>query len=124
MSNQLKELQAEWYAKLKEEGFKDIEDANNNLSAYHSTRFYHEQKRTGFSIEDMAEYYTLAQQLVYEVKFASEKEKLVWTLYAKGEIWVDIIKELKAHRVSFDYINKTVKKYNKVLVQRGKKSHE
>jgi uncharacterized protein YdaT len=80
-----KKLQAEWYKKLKDEGFKDIEDTNSEnefLKDWHSS--YFQTRHTPLDFEANAEYYRRATALLNGYEFASELERSVWALHSDG----------------------------------------
>lgn len=95
MSN-LQKLQAKWYASLRKQGFKDIEDANGMLKTWTSsvrrasTAVNHTSYRLG-----QEEYYRLAAQFIWDKKFPSKLYKQVWTLHARGLTYGAIGKQLK-----------------------------
>ncbi len=97
MSKQnLKQLQAEWYGKLKNEGFKDIEQDEDNLKNWAS--FYFGVKYTPTTFENKQEYYTLAGQFLYHHEFANMFEEFVWKLHSDGLTLAEIVEQLKFHR--------------------------
>lgn len=106
----LKALQAEWYAKLKAEGFKDIEQDEDNLIRWDSHHFQQQSNPTDF--ETKAEYYRVAGQLLHEHEFESEWEKLVWEMHSAGLSTPKIITELKARKLTFykERVYGTIKK--------------
>ena len=82
----LLELRRTWYAKLKRDGFKDIEvmddrgDMNGLLSGHNATEL------SGIvGKNDLREsYYRLAGRFRHEFVFSSSLDALIWELYAEG----------------------------------------
>lgn len=71
----LQQLQAEWYQKLKEDGFADIENDERGLkrwSSHWSTRHTIEE------IQAKIAYYQMADRFLAEHPFKSELEKVIW----------------------------------------------
>ncbi len=85
----LKDLQAEWYAKAKEAGFKDIESQlTDRLSSSIN-------QRLNPLWEVKQEYYRKAGWFVYEYQFADEFDRIVWTYHAEGISVRNIVDLLK-----------------------------
>ena len=97
MSNkELKELQKEWYAKLKEEGFEDIEYFDSDLEPKDwlkgNSKFSpiwgdeqiaatHDQRESSGNLD----YYLQATALLHkEDVFASDTEREIWEMHADG----------------------------------------
>lgn len=81
---QLKALQREWYDKLKETGFDDIEDTNSPremLKTWHSRCFLNKNE---VETSAKAEYYTNAQQVLYSYKFRTMADQMLWEYHANG----------------------------------------
>lgn len=100
---QLKKLTAQWYQKLKDSGFEDIEDSAGNLKQYHSIRFLAKNIRTGFN--EKQRYYELASQLLYSFPFKDKRMKNVWKLHAAGLQVPEIASALK---ISEESVRKTI----------------
>jgi hypothetical protein len=80
----LEQLQAEWYSRLKESGFRDIEE-RGMLKDWHSLHFFKRSKRsTNAAMQQAAEYYTLAEELLYTHTFRSERERSIWLMHSEG----------------------------------------
>lgn len=92
---EFQKLQSMWYAKLKDEGFDEIENPDGNLKSWHSFMF----ARRPFSnpnsthrILQEEEYYRLAGQFFYDHKFKNKTEKRMWELHSNGKSVRDIAK--------------------------------
>lgn len=93
-------LKKEWYNKLKETGFDDIEHSNGSLKQLHSSKFLSDHNGSA-SIEHTqhfnkykAEYYRLATHFLNDHKFESKVEKFIWHLHSEGVSTRDIVSRL------------------------------
>jgi len=115
MDLKLKKLQDRWYAKLKKEGFDDIEQRDGNLKTWHSSMFQNRRKKryTEDSWDSKIEYYRLAEHFLNDNKFKNEQEKKTWELHSEGISYEKISIRLKAlgfkRGVSKDSIHKLIK---------------
>lgn len=99
----LKELRAEWYRKLKESGFKDIEDYEGYL--------IHEGDPRSNKLKDWRdhqEYYSLACEYLNSGEFEAELDKQVWELFCEGNSIRKIerstqIYRFKVHKILLKY---------------------
>lgn len=110
---ELRNLQRKWYQKLKEEGFKDIEDTSSHkrfLKACHSTYFQCRYHPLTFELKQ--EYYRRATQFYYDHVFDCETEKEIWKHHAEGLSLREISKLLLKQGLKFnkDRIHKVVTK--------------
>lgn len=92
--SQLERLQAEWYTKLRKDGFKDIEDAQGRLKSWTisskaackqwsmKSSTYHEQVITKQVARE--EYFRLAGHFLFDHDFHSPLERDVWAAHALG----------------------------------------
>lgn len=83
-------LRAEWYGKLKDSGFKDIENKRGSVGrgAPRVDNIVQVQQ------EAILEYYSMARQFLVEHEFTSDSEKLIWSLHAEGDSARDISDKL------------------------------
>jgi hypothetical protein len=110
----LKQLTKIWYKKLKDEGFKDIEqdelylkrwsnefvrpDANvKNRSDYNVRPTTVRNKKNEF--QDKQDYYYYATQFLNEYPFANNKERIIWEYHVNGISMRAISKLLKKVRI-------------------------
>jgi hypothetical protein len=92
MSHNLKSLQAEWYVKLAESGFKDIENDKGLLINWSGSALRDDIKpitsKREYSSklfkESQAEYYRLAAQHLHDGKFKSVLDKVIWSYHVGG----------------------------------------
>lgn len=107
------QLTAEWYQKLKDEGFSDIERPDGRLKEWSTSHclLYH----SGLTFEAKQTYYQMAGKFLYDNKFVNEFEKHIWSMHSDGLSIRTIVKALK---------KKKFKAYRRVVhetVQRLKK---
>lgn len=84
-SNDFKKLKKEWYQKLRDSGFTDIEDCDSErelLIRWDSV--YIINRYTPDSYRAIRHYFVLASQLLHEYDFENEFERKVWSLHADG----------------------------------------
>lgn len=88
---QFKILNDQWYKKLKNEGFEDIEESETRLHKWSPplTRFNAE------IFESKQVYYQLAGQFLHEHIFESNLHKKVWELHSEGIEGREIAKSVK-----------------------------
>lgn len=96
MSNQSKsflKLQRNWYNKLKDSGFEDIEQEDGNLKFWTST------ESSGRTTERRAaaseEYYRIAGWFLQEHAFENDFEAMVWQEHSQGHSLATIVEILK-----------------------------
>lgn len=77
-----KQLQAEWYQKIANSGFQEIEQPDGNLKLWASTFFKVRYQENVFRAKE--EYYRLAGQFLNDYKFESKFEHRVWELHTEG----------------------------------------
>lgn len=79
-----KELQAEWYQKLADAGFEDIEDVRRSdapLKSWHDYRF---RQAADVRVETTRAYYERAQVLLHEGRFPTATHRRIWELHCTG----------------------------------------
>lgn len=96
-------LRNEWYLKLKEDGFIDIEKAQSeeygsDLKRYNSTQNFKEAQ---------VEYYEKAKEFLLNYEFPNDGEKLVWELHSQGMTERKIIAWLQIHGIKLEIHHKT-----------------
>lgn len=91
MDPKLKQLQTQWYKKLKDKGFKDIERADGKLREYDSLRWHKSSLSNAFATQ---RYYELARQLLWTFPFPSLREKAIWRHHSEGASVAEIVKML------------------------------
>jgi hypothetical protein len=102
-SKEFKQLQQNWYKKLKDDGFEDIESDEDSLKQWASSELVRTYDPIIFSAKE--DYYRLAGQFYHDHKFLSEMEKLIWSFHKDG--------------IPFDRVHALIKKeYKKVKISR------
>ena len=97
-TKKFKDLQKKWYSKLKEEGFKEIEDTNSDkefIKTWDSKYFSIKYKASPDAYEAKAEYYRAATSFLESHQFKDVIEKEVWSMHAEGFSLRDTATELK-----------------------------
>lgn len=89
-------LQKEWYGKLKNSGFEDIETTDGRLKEYSSTLLANPHKvltqNGGWQAKE--EYYRMAGHFLLEHKFETKLKKVMWEYHSNGISVEDIAKTL------------------------------
>lgn len=109
-------LQQQWYSKLNDSGFKDIEKtfSNGNISRFVKLSCRIDPKRHPYIIDSTYSYYSLSTEFLHAHEFASPQDKEVWELYSEGWSYRQI---QKATTLNLQKIFKTVKKYEKLMFE-------
>lgn len=84
-SEKFKQEKSKWYAKLKEQGFEDIEEEHDEediLKTWDSTQF--RRRRTQAYAEENKEYYRVCSIFLHLHKFKDEREHRIWSLHCSG----------------------------------------
>lgn len=112
-----KKLQKEWYAKLKESGFKDIENPDDQDAPLNSIEGSSEfSKRIARWSKDLRrEYFRDAESFLETGFFDSQKEEMIWRLHSTG---ISIRKTIRflseagfKKPLSFWYVREVIVKY-------------
>jgi hypothetical protein len=116
----LTELQKQWYKKLADSGFEDIENDRGYLKTNVNTRYtrgYNNGKdveAVAIDYEIKANYYRLAGQFLYEHKFANDSERNLWKYHAEGMSHREIVK--KSHgRYNYSKVCRKIKKLKNIM---------
>jgi hypothetical protein len=120
----LEELTSIWYEKLKQKGFEDVEQDPDTLKRWASQ--YYSRRYDEKEFEDKEKYYQLAGQFLYEHKFKSSREQLIWQMHSEGEFIEDIVKAVqkrfrqgKRNRgCSKDTVTKIIKELSEIMLGR------
>ena len=113
-------LQKKWYAKLKKEGFDDIERNENDLKIS-SSRLFIRHKYTKELWEAKQEYYRLAEHFLNEYPFPNEFERLVWEYHTNAISLADIadlLKKAKISKLKVGSIKAVVKRLSEAMKKR------
>lgn len=108
-----KELQELWYKKLEDAGFRDVETPAG---------YFKQESISGIlDVSSKMRYFQLAGQFLYEYKFKSKFERIVWVKHASGLSFREMTTELKAEgfkTANKDGINAIVKRLSKEMLAR------
>lgn len=96
--NDYEKLRDKWYAKLKKEGFEDIEVNEAELKEYSASTL--RRKRDFNNWQDKAAYYSMATNFLNDYRFASELEKVMWEYHSNAISIRDIVKLLSKAKVA------------------------
>ena len=96
MSPKDKKLQQKWYAKLKKDGFKDIEHDEHTLTEYSSVYF---KKHTHDEIVEKQRYHDMSTAFLEQYKFENNVDRIVWEYHTNGISVRDITQLLKKIKV-------------------------
>lgn len=112
-------LQQEWYARLKREGFHDIEtvlpDGSSSPLLKPSPGAQGRRYRA-LEMETRQDYYTLAGQYYWANKWLKEREKEVWKLHSEGLSYRKIIKALRpTYKIGLQSVTNIIKKHKKLM---------
>lgn len=104
-TKEFNKLEAKWYAKLKKEGFEDIEQNEDTLKLWSTHRFSREHNTVLYEAKE--EYYRLAGQFLHEHQFKNLFEKGMWEYHSGGSSIRDIVLILKQSgcKVGKDRVN-------------------
>jgi hypothetical protein len=97
---ELETLKDKWYKKLKDEGFNDIEQDEDNLKEWSRSVFGRKHNSTwqgGWQAR--FEYYQLATRFLNEYKFETPLQKIVWEYHSNGLSDRETAKVLKAVKI-------------------------
>lgn len=113
--NKYSTLKKEWYAKLKESGFTDIEDKTGSVGRG-APRI---TDKSPLQIEVIQYYYHLCSTFLAEYDFNTELEKTIWSYYCEGLHARDIEKILKNAGIKegthYVTIWKIIKRFEKLM---------
>lgn len=124
MSNDLEKLQKIWYQKLKDEGFKDIEDPEGPRDGGRGAPRV--DNLDEIQMQAIREYYTMARHFLVEFKFKNLIDRLVWEDYSEGVPVRTISVNLKAkgHIKAKSSIWQRIKKLEKLMYLHYAENHE
>lgn len=120
-TKEFKELKSEWYSKLKDDGFRDIEYENkDSLIDWVSDYFIRNYNLESFKAKE--EYYIRATKLVMQYNFKNETEREILEMHASGATLNFIAKNLFyvapfPHRILLSRVRTTVSKFKMVMME-------
>ena len=113
MSTPSAKLQKEWYKKLKESGFKDIEKKNGSIGRTQLNL----SNRNFDQIQATQEYYSMARTFILEHVFKDNLEKYIWTKHSEGDSERTIVKCMQEDKLETIPSRATVGRIIKKLVK-------
>lgn len=99
-SPQFKKLQDEWYKKLQDSGFDDIEHEDGKLRTGPNNNFESQVINASMHVEAKTEYFRQAGFFLHDHKFQDDFDRLVWGLHTRGLSVREIVKALKFNGIS------------------------
>lgn len=94
-------LRDEWYAKLRKEGFNDIEDVNspNEFLKRHDDHWFRTRFKTPMQFSAKQEYFYRAAHLLHTHTFETQLEKAIWDLHCQGYSYREIASMVTKEKV-------------------------
>lgn len=110
---EFKRLQAEYYAKLRAEGFKDIENVHGQLIDHQSVADFSQRAnfKAGY-MEITRDYYTWASSMVSLGQFVTRLDHHIWELHAEGKTSREI---QKVTQIEQSWVCRKIKKIRAYL---------
>lgn len=107
-----KAIQKEWYSKLKQSGFEDIESFDskgvpNDLMKTDVRIDYSKDPSINQARQD---YYRFASQFVYDNVWESVFDKTVWDLHSEGKTEREILESFKPAKIGKTSIHNSIKR--------------
>jgi hypothetical protein len=101
-------LQEEWYLKLAQSGFKDIEDRKGNLKQYDRRTIAFDNR------ESIYEFFVALDHYLTDHQDIPEPDKSILSLYSDGIFIIEICKQLG---LKLSLVNKVISKYKEIVTQ-------
>lgn len=127
-TKKFKALRDEWYKKLEQEGFDDIESNYKSEKGSREHQLLHVWESLYFKQSAVAQrfyatetYYTLCRQFSHEYPFQNSLDQKVWELHSEGSSLREIAKNLKAegYLVNKDKVNEIVRQLVNIMKSKG-----
>lgn len=109
-----KKLQREWYDKLQDEGFTDIESTEWKLKRYDS--HYFSQLETG-KIQTTQEYYSRCEKFLKRRRWKYKSDRVIWKYHSQGWTEQRIGDKLGVHKST---VSKILKRLREEMVETWK----
>lgn len=91
-ANDFKKLQTEWYKKLEDSGFQDVEQDESTLKEW-SLQFLRD--RTTRLRESREPYFRLAGHFLHDYQFETDRDRIIWEYHSEGLKVEEIVDTLK-----------------------------
>lgn len=122
----LKKLQKEWYKKLADSGFKDIESEDNEYllqweDSYFSSRYSKDR------LDSQQSYYRAAEHFLNTHKFKNSLDKFIWEQHSKGVTIRETVRlirqqfKIKAYK---DLVENTNKRLKVLMIDQMRRNDE
>lgn len=117
-------LKKEWYKRLENSGFQDIEQDEDNLKSWSVSKGVR-NRNNGASAQQVLEnrearetYYRLAGQFLHDYRFTSRTDRLIWEKHSDGESIRDIVKILALHgiKTTKNPVNEVIKTLRDIML--------
>lgn len=112
-----------WYAKLKKEGFVDIEDPNPNLTRISNSDAFNKDLSYGnqhsFTWQrSKEEYYNMATYFLNHYKFQSNLDRIIWEYYSVGLGSYAIMETLRRveKKITIDKVKAIISRLQKIMI--------
>lgn len=106
------ELKDQWYQKLKEEGFEDLEDESQYIKKIQHLHFF---RWTPLKIQTQRDYYIHCEYFLNSHSFKKEQHRKIWELYTKGVPFRKISEKVDQ---GLKEVHQTVKRLRKKMWER------
>lgn len=83
-SKEFKKLQAEWYKKLEDSGFEDIEPHENTLKSWSLEIGRKLNQERPLVMQAKLDYYGMARSFLHDYHFNTETDKEIWERHSEG----------------------------------------
>lgn len=120
---EFKKLQKEWYEKLAESGFNDIENTEDEYAPLKDTYSTSGWKRALSDPRNVQkeEYFSNATLFLDTYEFVKQKDEIVWRLHSEGMSNRSISKELRGmgfnKKVAPRTIDRIINKYKEIMLR-------
>lgn len=106
-------LRDQWYAKLKQSGFKDIEDVNSqreSLKIWDSKCFARDYNK--FYFRCRYRYFKMCEWFLEFYNFDSDRDKSIWAYHSQGLYVREIAHIINSNK---DTVNRTIRRLSKIM---------
>lgn len=108
-------LRYEWYTKIKEDGFNDIEPFLNYNNNIYDSRISSKHRRT--KLTEAMDYSRMASFFLHDYRFESDFDYLVWQMHTLGSSYRAIAKNLNTSlRQVFNAMRRNKSTFSKYLI--------
>lgn len=111
----LKRLTAQWYKKLADSGFVEIEDVNSPNEMLKRWTSEISTRHTAQTLQDRQDYYLRASHLLESEHWPNPVDKQIWALFCEGHStrtiyeMINVRRKKRSTRIGSVYINKLIR---------------